>query len=152
MQIEALYQLADDELRFGLTELSRWQLALNESGGIQAVAIQAYWRLRAQQIQGKLATMNAVAGERYLQETLARVAQAKTRSRRRHRTWAWTWTGLYVLGIFGIVIFGTLMLNFAHRGSAWAWLTVVLFLASAVGTVVSLQNSLRLRPGRRQTN
>jgi hypothetical protein len=141
MNHQELVDIADLEIRLGAVDRRLMTRAQEESRGVQALANQIYWRLRADEIEEE--AIRSKDGEIYLRDLKELLVAKRRKQRMRSSLIGWTWTITCFVSFAGIWIFYSLAGNASSRGG-WEFYTyTIVALGCMVMTGVAFHFSRR---------
>lgn len=100
MDTQALYELADREIRLGTYDRAIMAQAKQGARGIEAVMHQRYWQLRAEALRLEAQRYPDPGAELYLRELVSRLDREAGGRRLRANVVGWMWV-VVCLGCFG---------------------------------------------------
>lgn len=127
MDYQQLCELADREIRLGMTDERLMHRALQQSGGVVAQAHQTYWRLRANQLQEQAVT---AGNDAFVAELVARLDAQDRRVQRRKERARWLWALACIGALLGTVVFPWMAVSVLHHEGRGFYALVFLALAS----------------------
>lgn len=139
MDYQQLCELADREIRLGMTNEQLMHRAIQQSGGVVAQAHQTYWRLRANQLQEQAA---AAGNDNAVLKLIACLDTQERRLRGRKERARWIWALAYIGALLGAVVFPWMAVSALHHGGRGFYASVFLALAS-LGLAVVAFNACR---------
>lgn len=134
MDYQQLCELADREIRLGMTDERVMYRALQQSGGVVAQAHQTYWRLRANQLQAQVAAAGTDAA---IVELIANLDLQERRVRRRKERARWIWALACIGALLGALIFPWMAVSALHHGGRGFYALVFMALSSLGLAVVA---------------
>src|SRR5437879_1378166 len=123
MNFQELCEVAERELRLGISDERLIERAFAEAKGVAAHAQQIYWRLRATALQKEEDTRIA--------ELVAELENRERRLRSRKERYRWFWAIACMIALVGAVLFP----SFALRAAGKAGPSFVVFLVLSVASL-----------------
>lgn len=132
MDFQELCELAQKEIQFGLADRTLMTRARIEAGGVEAHAVQIYWRQRAAGLEQEA---SSTASDQCIVEARRRVEIAEKRWKRQSELSAWGWAILCFAGLAGTYVFPRLAFAAHRRGTIFFYGCTMMGIVS-LGTAI----------------